>query len=97
MFAAALVVIYLGLHRVTGQRDLAVVSMFANRMRQTRGTVGFFANLLVLRTEIPRAGTFRDLLRAARTTVIEALAHQELPCQAAACPPRRGAQHGGRT
>jgi non-ribosomal peptide synthetase component F len=43
--------------------------------------VGFLANLLVLRTAVPTAGTFRDLVRATRLTVGEALAHQDVPCQ----------------
>jgi hypothetical protein len=82
LFTAALAVYYLWLHRVTGETDLAVGSMFANRLRhEAVGSVGFFANLLVLRTEIPQAGTFRDLLRATRDTVNGALDHQEVPYQ----------------
>ena len=41
LFTAALAVFYLWLHRLTGQYDLAVGSMFANRLRaETIGTVG---------------------------------------------------------
>jgi non-ribosomal peptide synthetase component F len=82
LFTAALAVFYLWLHRVTGEADLAVGSMFANRLHQEAvRAVGFFANLLVLRTEIPARGTFRDLLRATRGTVNGALDHQEVPFQ----------------
>ncbi len=82
LFTAMLSVFYLWLHQTTGKTDLAVGSMFANRLRPEaiRG-VGFYANLLVLRTAIPASGTFRDLLKATRVTVNGALDHQEVPYQ----------------
>lgn len=55
--------------------------------------MGFFANLVVLRTVVPVAGTFRDVLKATRGTVNEALDHQEVPCQTVRrlAPAARGA------
>jgi Condensation domain len=80
LFTAMLAVFYLWLYSVTGQDDLAVGSMFANRLQpEAAGTVGFFANLLVLRTRIAADETFRQLLNATRTTVNGALDHQEVP------------------
>ncbi len=80
LFTAMLAVFYLWLYSVTGQADLAVGSMFANRLQpEAADTVGFFANLLVLRTPIAADGTFRQLLNATRTTVNGALDHQEVP------------------
>jgi len=76
-FAVLLSIYYAALYRESGDADLAVASPFANRTRpEVMGTVGFFANLLVLRCRIPREGTFLSLLRQARTTTAEALAHQ---------------------
>ncbi|WP_202638501.1 condensation domain-containing protein [Bailinhaonella thermotolerans] len=80
VFAVLLAVYYALLHRTTGQHDLAVASLFANRTRpEVQRTVGFLANLLVLRTSVPPRATFADLVDAARTTVLDASAHQRLP------------------
>ena len=79
-FGVLLAVFYAVLHALTGERDLALASVFANRTRpETSATVGFLANLLVLRTRVPRGGTFADLLRAVHGTVTEAVVHQEVP------------------
>jgi non-ribosomal peptide synthetase component F len=65
---------------VTGQSDLAVGSMFANRTEpQAQGTVGFLANLVVLRVKLPANPVFDDVIMAAHDTVAGALAHQDLP------------------
>ncbi len=93
LFTAMLSVFCLWLHQVTGEADLAVGSMFANRLRpEAIRAVGFYANLLVLRTAIPPGGTFRDLLQATRVTVNGALDHQEVPYQMVRIrPPAYGA------
>jgi hypothetical protein len=68
------------LARVTGQNDIAVGSMFANRtQRQTQRTVGFLANLLMLRVRLPASPSFDDVISACHDTVTGALAHQDLP------------------
>ena len=82
LFPLLLAVFYALLHYLTGDRDLAVASMFANRvMPQVRGTVGFFANLLVLRGEVDPEDSFRHLQTATKMTVLGALTHQSLPIQ----------------
>lgn len=81
-FALLLSAFYIMLHRVTGQRDLAVASLMANRGHpKARATVGFLANMVLLRTSFPSARTFPDLVREAARTSLHALRHQELPCQ----------------
>jgi condensation domain-containing protein len=81
-FVLLLSAFYAVLHRQTGQRDLAVASLMANRGHpKTRTTVGFLANMVVLRTAFQHAGTFADLVREATKTSMHALRHQELPCQ----------------
>ncbi|MGH3190641.1 MAG: condensation domain-containing protein [Streptosporangiaceae bacterium] len=82
LFSVMLAVNYVLLHGLTGQDDLAVGSLFANRSRpELRRTVGFLANMVVLRTRLGRSETFSDLLRATHRTVIGAFAYQELPYQ----------------
>jgi hypothetical protein len=67
------------LHRLTSQDDIAVATLFTNRVRpEVQRTVGFVANMVMLRTTLPSGGTFTDLVRRTRQTVIEAFAHQEL-------------------
>lgn len=80
VFVAALALFAGVLHGRGGQRDIALASMFANRTRpELAGTVGFLCNLLVLRLGLePRAG-FLDVLRSTRDTVLDSLAHQEVP------------------
>lgn len=41
--------------------------------------VGMFANQLALHVPVNRGGTFRDLLRTARETVLAAFGHQDVP------------------
>jgi hypothetical protein len=82
LFPLLLAVFYALLHYLTGDRDVAIASMFANRtMPQIRGTVGFFANLLVLRGQVNPEDSFRNLLAATEKTFLGALRHQSLPIQ----------------
>lgn len=95
LFPLLLAVFYAMLHCLTGDRDLAVASMFANRtMPQVRGTVGFFANLLVLRAEVDPKGSFRSLLTATEQTFLGALRHQSLPIQLVPFPALDGPRLG---
>lgn len=80
LFTVLLAIHYAVLHATTRQRDLTIASIFANRgAADTAGTVGFLANLLVLRARTPRGGTFVDLLREVHTTVSGAVRRQEVP------------------
>ncbi|HYZ77791.1 MAG TPA: condensation domain-containing protein [Gaiellaceae bacterium] len=81
LFAVVLAVLYLLLHRETGQSDVAVGSIFANRSRpELRHTVGFLSNMVVLRNRLERP-SFADVLRSVSETIVGALAHQDLPYQ----------------
>ena len=80
LFTVLLSVYYALLHRATAQTDVAIASLFANRTRpETMRTIGFFANLVILRTRFDPRAPFTDLLRRARATVGEAQVHQQLP------------------
>jgi len=68
------------LYRRTGQTDLAVGTDIANRNRaETEGLIGFFVNLLVLRTDLSGGPRGRDVLARVREVALEAYAHQDVP------------------
>ncbi|HVU65591.1 MAG TPA: condensation domain-containing protein, partial [Ktedonobacteraceae bacterium] len=68
------------LHRYSGQDDILVGSPIANRNRvEIEGIIGFFANTLVLRTDLSGDPTFLDLLERVREVTLGAYAHQDLP------------------
>jgi amino acid adenylation domain-containing protein len=81
-------------HRhLTGDDRVAVGTDVASRGdAASHGLIGCFLNQLVLFTEIDAGDGFRALLAKVRTTVLEALAHQDLPFEKlveAINPPRQ--------
>jgi amino acid adenylation domain-containing protein len=70
------------LARLSGATDVAVGADQASRDRiETEGLIGFFVDILVLRTALGGDPTFRQILGRARRTVLEAFAHRELPLE----------------
>ncbi len=68
------------LHRYTGQEDIVVGSPVAGRTRASlEKVIGVFVNMLALRTNLEGNPSFAELLRRTQTTVLEALAQQDLP------------------
>jgi amino acid adenylation domain-containing protein len=68
------------LSRWAGTSDVVVGSDIANRNRaETEGLIGFFVNMLVLRTNLGDDPTFRGLLGRVRESALDAYAHQDLP------------------
>lgn len=68
------------LARYSGQHDICVGVPVANRnYAALEPLVGFFLNLLALRTDLGEAGSVHNLLQRVRNTLLEAYAHQEVP------------------
>lgn len=64
----------------TGQEDIVVGTDIANRNQaETKRLIGFFANQLVLRTDLSGNPTFLELLERVREMTLEAYAYQDLP------------------
>ena len=60
--------------------DIAVGTPIANRSQhELEGLIGFFANTLVLRSDLSAHPSFRTFLHQVRSTLLAAYAHQELP------------------
>ncbi|PSO55420.1 MAG: hypothetical protein BRC35_12075 [Cyanobacteria bacterium QH_10_48_56] len=80
LFMALLAAFQTLLHRYSNQEDILVGTDVANRQREeTEPLIGFFVNLVVLRTDFSGNPTFRELLRRVRQVALGAYAHQELP------------------
>ena len=68
------------LYRYTGQADISVGTLIANRpSAEIESLIGCFVNQLVLRTDLSGNPSFRELLGRVREVCSGAYAHQELP------------------
>ena len=80
MFMTLLAAFQALLARYSGQDDIAIGTAIANRSRvETEGIVGFFANTLVLRTDVSGDPSFIELITRAREVSLGAYRHQDLP------------------
>jgi non-ribosomal peptide synthetase component F/acyl carrier protein len=68
------------LYRHTGQQELLVGSPVAGRTRtEIQGLIGFFVNTIVTKATFTANITFRQLLKLAKDTTLDAYAHQDIP------------------
>jgi non-ribosomal peptide synthetase component F len=68
------------LYGYTGQEDLRVATLIANRnRRETEDLIGLFVNTVILRTDLGDDPTYREVLQRVRATTLAAYAHQDLP------------------
>jgi acyl carrier protein len=64
----------------TGQEDIRVLTLSANRNHPgSEELVGLFMNTLVLRTDLSGSPTFKEVLQRVRRMSLEAFDHQDLP------------------
>ncbi|MEH2136766.1 amino acid adenylation domain-containing protein [Nostoc sp.] len=84
------------LYRYTGQEDILVGTPIANRDRtELEGLIGFFVNILVMRTDLSENPSFNELLPRLREMALSAYAHQDLPFEmlVEALQPERDLSH----
>lgn len=80
LFMALLAAFKMQLCVFTGQTDLVIGTPVASRTTiELEPLIGFFVNMLVLRTRMDGDPTYQDVLQQVRTTALEAYAHQDLP------------------
>ncbi len=66
--------------RYTGQVDIVIGTNVANRQRvELEGLIGFFVNMLVLRTDCGGDPSFEELLGRVREVTLQGYMHQEVP------------------
>ena len=80
LFMVLLGAFQLLLARYTGTEDVVVGSPVEGRSRrEVEEIVGFFVNMLVMRTDLSGDPSFREVLRRVRETTLGAYEHQEMP------------------
>ena len=80
LFMTLLAAFQILLQRYTNQDDIVVGTDVANRNRaEIESLIGFFVNLLVLRTDLSGNPSFWELLKRVREITLGAYAHQDLP------------------
>ena len=68
------------LWRYTSQDSFLIGTPVAGRNEvELEGLIGFFVNTLILRADLSGDPTFRELLKRARLTALDAYAHEEAP------------------
>ncbi|HEX8275247.1 MAG TPA: amino acid adenylation domain-containing protein [Longimicrobiaceae bacterium] len=82
LFILMLSVYYAQLFRYTGQEDLIIGTVEANRQREeTEPLVGFFINTLALRASLRGDPSFVELFRQVRDVALDAYANADLPLE----------------
>lgn len=85
------------LSRYSGQTDIIVGTSSAGRTQvECERLIGFFVNMLPLRTDLSGNPEFSELVRRVRAVALDAYAHQDLPFEKiieAVSPPRRAYQN----
>jgi amino acid adenylation domain-containing protein len=80
LFMTCLAAFKILLYAYTGQEDLCVASLVANRTRrETEALIGMLVNTVILRTSLDGNPSCREVLLRVRDTVLAAYANQDLP------------------
>jgi hypothetical protein len=80
LFIALLAVFYCLLHRYTDRKDIVVGTIVPTRRRsELQGLLGYFLNPVVLRADLSRNPTFREVLTDSRNIFLEAISYSDVP------------------
>jgi non-ribosomal peptide synthetase component F len=80
LFTVLLVALNILLYLSTGETDIRIGTLVANRTRrETERVIGYFINTVILRTKLCPEMTVKETLRSVRDVAVEAYVHQELP------------------
>ncbi|TCS39449.1 amino acid adenylation domain-containing protein [Paucimonas lemoignei] len=80
LFMTLLTAFNVMLSRYSGDTDISIGTPVANRVRaEIEPLIGFFANTLVLRSDLEGNPEFTALLEQVRQTTLEAYSHQDIP------------------
>ncbi|MEP7339013.1 MAG: amino acid adenylation domain-containing protein, partial [Acidobacteriota bacterium] len=80
LFMTLLTGLQILLHRRSGQQDVRVGTLVANRnCVETEAMIGLFVNTLVIRSFLSTDLTYRQAIRQVRETVLGAFNHQDIP------------------
>lgn len=80
--------LFMGLHaafsvllsRCSNEKDIVVGTPVANREQvEIADLIGFFVNILVLRSDLSTSPSFTTLVKQSKTTLLDAYAHQQVP------------------
>ncbi|MDX6851594.1 condensation domain-containing protein, partial [Gilvimarinus sp. SDUM040013] len=80
--------LFMGLHcafsillsRFSGEKDIVVGSPTANREQpEIAGLIGFFVNMLVLRSNVSEGASFSELIEQSKALLLDAYANQQVP------------------
>ena len=96
LFVPLLEALTILLHRYSGQDDVAIGCGIANRRwRETEDLLGMIINNVVVRSDCSGQPTVQELLNRLRGTMLDAVAHQDLPFDSVveAVQPERDLSH----
>jgi len=80
LFMVLLAALQILLYRYSRQSDISIgTAVHSRNWTEIQRLIGFFANILVLRTELSGNPSFRNLLRHVREVALGAYDHQHLP------------------
>jgi acyl carrier protein len=80
LFMTLMAVFQAMLSKYSGEEQIVVGTDLANRtMPETERMIGFFINLMAVRSDLSGNPTFRELLVRVRDGLLESYAHQEVP------------------
>jgi hypothetical protein len=79
LFMTCLAAFKIFLYGYTGQTDLCVATLVANRTPETEDLIGLLVNTVLLRTDLSGNPTQQEVLQRVRATTLAAFANQGLP------------------